>query len=71
MEKEKVLQALDYCTKALNNGANLCDNCPMMEAGCDEYREDGWVTIPRALIEEIYALLDPKKSEFTHVKYLN
>ena len=35
MEKEKVLQALDYCTKALNNGANLCDNCPMMEAGCD------------------------------------
>ena len=70
MTQEQVRNALDLCTKKYPKGFCPCDHCPMMEAGCD-YADIEYVTIPRQLIEEIYKHLDPAKSEFTHVKYLN
>ena len=70
MEREKVLQALDLCTKEYPTDFCPCDHCPMMEAGCDE-ADFEYVTIPRQLLNEIYKQLDPAKSEFTHIKFLN
>ena len=70
MEREKVLQALDLCTKEYPEGFCPCDNCPMMEAGCDE-ADFEYVTIPHQLLNEIYKQLDPNKSEFTHIRYVN
>ena len=70
MTQEQVKQALDLCTKKYPNDFCPCDHCPMMEAGCDE-ADFEYVTIPRQLLNEIYKQLDPAKSEFTHVKFLN
>ena len=70
MTQEQVKQAFELCTENWPEDFCPCDNCPMMEAGCD-YADLEYVTIPRALRDEIYKQLDPEKSEFTHVKYLN
>ena len=70
MTKEQIRQALELCTGNWPENFCPCDNCPMMEAGCDTDYFD-YVQIPRTLRDEIYKQLDPKKSEFTHVKYLN
>ena len=70
MTQEQVKQALDLCTKEYPKDFCPCDHCPMMEAGCDEAGFE-YVTIPRQLLVEIYKQLDPAKSEFTHVKFLN
>ena len=70
MTQEQVRHALDLCTKKYPKGFCPCDHCPMMEAGCDE-ADFEYVTISRQLLNEIYKQLDPNKSEFTHVKYLN
>ena len=70
MTQEQVKQALELCTGDWPESYCPCDHCPMMEAGCD-YADLEYVTIPRQLIEEIYKQLDPNKSEFTHVRYLN
>lgn len=70
MTQEQVKQALELCTGDWPKDFCPCDHCPMMEAGCD-YADMEYVTIPRQLIEEIYKQLDPNKSEFTHVRYLN
>ena len=71
MTREQVKQALDLCTKK-DYPENFCpcDHCPMMEAGCD-YADFEYVTIPRPLLNEIYNKLDPAKSEFTHIRFLN
>ena len=53
MEREKVLQALDLCTNEYPKDFCPCDNCPMMEAGCD-YADLEYVTIPRQLIVESF-----------------
>ena len=70
MEREKVLQALDLCTKEYPKDFCPCDHCPMMEAGCDE-ADFQYVSIPRQLLIEIYKHLDPQRTEFTHVKYIS
>lgn len=70
MKREELIHALDLCTNTYPEDFCPCDHCPMMKAGCDEAAFDS-VTIPCALVEEIYKQLDPNKSEFTHVKYLN
>lgn len=70
MTQEQVKQALDLCTKKYPTDFCPCDHCPMMEAGCDTDYFD-YVQIPRPLLKEIYKQLDPAKSEFTHVKFLN
>ena len=70
MTQEQIKQALDLCTGDWPEDFCPCDNCPMMEAGCDvDYFE--YVKIPRPLLDEIYKQLDPAKSEFIHVKYLS
>jgi len=72
MTQEQVNQAFNLCTKKdYPEWFCPCDHCPMMEAGCNEFRDDEFVTIPRALVEEMQKLIDPAKSEFTHVRYLN
>ena len=70
MKIEQLIHALDLCTNTYPEGFCPCDNCPMMEAGCDE-ADFEYVAIPRQLLVEIYKQLDPAKSEFTHVKFLN
>ena len=70
MKREELIHALDLCTNSYPENFCPCDHCPMMEAGCDEANFE-YVTIPRPLLDEIYKQLDPAKSEFTHVKFLN
>ena len=70
MTQEQVKQALDLCINEYPKDFCPCDHCPMMEAGCDIDYFD-YVQIPRPLLKEIYKQLDPEKSEFTHVKFLN
>ena len=70
MKIEQLIHALDLCTNTYPEGFCPCDHCPMMEAGCDD-ADFEYVTIPRQLLVEIYKQLDPEKSEFTHVKFLN
>lgn len=70
MTHEQVKQAFELCTGEWPEGFCPCDNCPMMESGCD-YAEFDYVTIPRVLRDEVYKYLDPAKSEFTHIDYLN
>ena len=70
MTQEQVKRALELCTGDWPKDFCPCDHCPMMEAGCDE-ADFEYVAIPRQLIVEIYKQLDPAKSEFTHVKFLN
>lgn len=70
MTQGQVKRALELCTGDWPESYFPCDHCPMMEAGCDtDYFE--YVQIPRPLMVEIYKQLDPEKSEFTHVKFLN
>ena len=69
MEREKVLQALDLCLSKDTENFCKCDNCPMMEDACD-YAFIDTVTIPRALMKEVCSLLDPEKSEWGHVAYV-
>ena len=70
MKIEQLIHALDLCTNTYPNDFCPCDHCPMMEAGCDE-AEFEYVTIPRQLLNEIYKQLDPNKSEFTHIRFVN
>ena len=70
MTQEQVKRALELCTGDWPESYCPCDHCPMMEAGCDTDYFD-YVQIPRPLLKEIYKQLDPAKSEFTHVKFLN
>ena len=70
MKIEQLIHALDLCTNTYLEGFCPCDHCPMMEAGCDE-AEFEYVTIPRQLLNEIYKQLDPNKTEFTHIRYVN
>ena len=70
MKREELIHALDLCTNSYPENFCPCDHCPMMEHGCDE-ADFEYVTIPRQLLNEIYKQLDPAKSEFTHVKFLN
>ena len=70
MTQEQVKQALELCTGDWPKDFCPCDHCQMMEAGCDTDYFD-YVQIPRPLLKEIYKQLDPAKSEFTHVKFLN
>jgi len=70
MKIEQLIHALDLCTNTYPESFCPCDHCPMMEAGCDE-AEFEYVTIPRQLLNEIYKQLDPNKTEFTHIRYVN
>lgn len=70
MKREELIHALDLCTNSYPEDFCPCDHCPMMERGCDE-ADFEYVTIPRSLLDEIYKQLDPNKSEFTHIRYVN
>jgi len=70
MKIEQLIHALDLCTNTYPDDFCPCDHCPMMEAGCDE-AEFEYVTIPRQLLNEIYKQLDPNKTEFTHIRFIN
>jgi hypothetical protein len=71
MKRQDVLKAWELCTTNPDDEFCPCDHCPMMDAGCDVYTEDDFIPIPHALVDEVHKLLDPAKSEFTHVRFLN
>ena len=56
MRREDVIEALDRC---MMEDENACDYA---------FRET--VTVPRALLKEVSLLLDPDKSEWNHVAYV-
>ena len=70
MRREELIHAMDLCTNSYPDDFSPCEHCPMMEDGCDEDALE-FVTIPCALVKEIYKQLDPNKSEFTHIRYVN
>ena len=71
MKREDVIEALDRCMMEDTEDFCKCEGCPMMEDenACDyAFRET--VTVPRALLKEVSLLLDPDKSEWEHVAYV-
>lgn len=64
MTMNEVLQAWDLCQMDATENFCPCDQCPMMENGCD--RNDRFIPVPECLMREMSDMLKPG-SEWTYI----